>query len=124
MTTDQRPPLWVGHVVLHTHRMDDSAAFMRTIGMRPVFQGPAITIFELRGGTHLILLAKDDMKPGDASFDLMVEELAATHRRFTELGLDPSPIESVPRIDHTLFRLREPAGNLITFYSSHVTGVV
>lgn len=35
----QRPPLGVAHVVLETDRMEESARFMQTIGMRPIFQG-------------------------------------------------------------------------------------
>ena len=53
----------MGHVVLETNRMEESARFMRTIGMRPVHEGPDVAIFELRGGTHLILLAKRELSP-------------------------------------------------------------
>ena len=119
---DPRPPIWVGHVVLETNRMEESARFMRTIGMRPVHEGPDVAIFELRGGTHLILFAKGEVTPGDAKFDLMVEDLRATHQRFTSLGLAPTPIEAMPAIDHEVFRVREPAGNLISFFSNHVSG--
>lgn len=52
----------------------------------------------------------------------MVEDVHATHQHFTSLGLTPSPIEAVRSIDHELFRVREPAGHLITFYSNHVSG--
>ena len=62
------------------------------------------------------------MKAGHAPFDLMVDDLQATHRRFSELGLAPTPIEAVPKIDHELIRVREPAGHLISVYSSHVAG--
>jgi hypothetical protein len=118
---DPRPPVWVGHVLLHTDRLAESAQFMRTIGMRPIHEGPSIAIFELRGGTHLLLLpSQKQVKAGDAPFDLMVDDLRATHRRFTELGLAPSEIEAVPKIDHELFRVLEPAGHVITVYSSHV----
>ena len=119
---DPRPSLWIGHVVLETDRLAESAQFMRTIGMRPIHEGPGVAIFELRGGTHLILLPRKKVKTGDAPFDLMVDDLHATHRRFAELGLAPTPIEAVPKIDHELFRLREPAGHVITVYSSHVAG--
>ena len=121
-TSDFRPPLWVGHVVLNTDRLAETAQFMRTIGMRPIHEGATIAIFELRGGTHLIVLPKTKVKGGDAPFDLMVDDLHATHRRFAELGLAPSDIEAVPKIDHELFRVREPAGHVITVYSSHVAG--
>ena len=119
---DQRPPLGVAHVVLETDRMEESAQFMRTIGMRPIYQGPEVSVYELRGGTHLILMLKSMIAVGDAPFDLMVDDLHATHQRFTSLGLSPSPIEARPAIDHEVFTVREPAGNIVTFFSSHVSG--
>lgn len=119
---DLRPPVWIGHVTLETDRLEESAQFMHTIGMRSVHKGSEVAIFELRGGTHLILIAKSELVPGDAPFDLMVENLRATHERFTSMGLDPSPIEAISSIDHELFRVREPAGHLITFYSNHWSG--
>jgi len=90
--------------------------------MRPIFEGPEVCVYELRGGTHLILMAKGTIVPGNAPFDLMVDDLRATHRRFASLGLAPSPIESRPAIDHEIFTVREPAGHAITFFSSHVSG--
>ena len=119
---DQRPPLGVAHVVLQTDRMEESARFMRTIGMRPIFDGPHVSVYEMRGGTHLILMLKEKLVAGDASFDLMVDDLYATHQRFTSLGLAPSPIEARPAIDHEVFNVREPAGHVITFFSSHASG--
>jgi len=119
---DLRPPLWIGHVVLETDRLEESARFMQTVGMRAVHHGSEVAIFELRGGTHLILIAKSEIVRGDAPFDLMVEDLRATHQRFTSLGLAPSPIEAMLSIDHEFFRVREPAGHLITFYSNHRSG--
>jgi glyoxalase/bleomycin resistance protein/dioxygenase superfamily protein len=118
---DQRPQVSVGHVALETDRMEESAQFMRTIGMRPVFQGPEVSVYELRGGTHLILMLKSSVVPGNASFDLMVDDLHATHQLFTSLGLAPTPIEARPVIDHEIFSVREPAGHVITFFSSHVS---
>lgn len=119
---DQRPSVAVAHVVMQTDRMADSAEFMRTIGMRPIFNGPELCFYELRGGTHLILMRKDKIVAGDAAFDLMVDDLHATHQRFTTLGLAPSPIEARPAIDHEVFSVREPAEHIITFFSSHVSG--
>ena len=119
---DQRPAVGVAHVVLHTDRMGESAQFMRTIGMRSIFDGPDISVYEMRGGTHLILMKKEKVVPGEASFDLMVDNLHETHQRFASLGLSPSPIEARPQIDHEVFTVREPAGHVITFFSSHVSG--
>lgn len=95
---------------------------MGALGMRTIFPGPRVAIFELRGGTHLVVIAKEEVRAGDAAFDLMVEDLHATHRRFTSQGLQPTAIESAPNMPHELFRVREPAGNVITFYSNHVSG--
>ena len=120
--SEQRPAVAVAHVVLETDRMEDSAQFIRMIGMRPVFEGPEVSVYELRGGTHLILMLKSKIVAGDAPFDLMVDDLRATHQRFTSLGLAPSPIEARPTIDHEVFTIREPAGHVITFFSSHVSG--
>ena len=119
---DQRPPLAVAHVVLETDRMEDSGQFMRTIGMRPIFEGPQVGVYEMRGGTHLILMLKGTIAAGNAPFDFMVDDLHATHQRFTSLGLAPSAIEARPAIDHEVFTVREPAGHVITFFSSHVSG--
>ena len=119
---NERPAVGVAHVVLQTDRMEESARFMRTIGMRPIFDGPQVSVYEMRGGTHLILMLKDTIVAGDASFDLMVDDLDATYQRFTSLGLAPSPIEARPAIGHEVFTVREPAGHVITFFSSHVSG--
>jgi len=119
---DQRPAVGVAHVVLHTDRMADTARFMRAVGMRPIFDGPDVSVYEMRGGTHLIIMRKDGITPGDAPFDLMVDDLRETHKRFVALGLSPSPIEARPQIDHEVFTVREPAGHVITFFSSHASG--
>lgn len=86
----QRPPIGVAHVVLETDRIDQSGQFFRTIGMRPIFEGPEVCVYELRGGTHLILMRKIRVVPGDAPFDLMVDNLHEAHEQYTALGLAPS----------------------------------
>lgn len=112
----------VAHVVLHSDRMAETTQFMRTVGMRPIFDGPEVSVYEMRGGTHLIVMKKEKVAPGEAPFDLMVDDLRETHKRFTDMGLSPSPIEARPQIDHEVFTVREPAGHVITFFSSHVSG--
>ncbi|MGH6624887.1 MAG: hypothetical protein ACREBN_12980, partial [Burkholderiaceae bacterium] len=114
MSEDLRPAVWVGHVILESDRLDETARFMQTLGMRTIFPGPRVAVLELRGGTHLVVIAKDKVTPGDAPFDLMVEDLRATHTQFTSLGLSPTPIESAANMPHELFRVREPAGHVIT----------
>jgi GNAT superfamily N-acetyltransferase len=117
-----RPRVGVAHVVLETDRMEETSRFARTIGMRPIFDGPEVSVYEMRGGTHLIIMHRDNVVKGNASFDLMVDDLRSTHARFKAVGLDPSPIEARPAIDHEVFTLREPAGHVITFFSSHASG--
>jgi hypothetical protein len=119
---DQRPTVGVAHVVLHTDRMTETAQFMRTIGMRPIFDGPEVSVYEMRGGTHLVMLREESVSPGEAPFDLMVDDLRATHQRFASLGLSPSPLEARPQIAHEIFTVREPAGHVITFFSNHASG--
>ena len=125
MTADNpRPPIGVAHVVLRTDRMQQSAEFMRAIGMRPVFEGPEVSVYELRGGTHLLLMRAEKSTGGDATFDLMVDDRPATHEKFSAMGLAPSPIEARPDIDHEVFTVREPAGHLLSIFSSHTSGRV
>ena len=119
---DLRPSVWVGHVVLETDRLEDSAAFMRKLGMRSIHEGADVAILELRGGTHLILMRKGAVVPGAAPFDLMVDDLHDAHRLFTSLGLNPTAIESMASISHEVFRIQEPAGHVISVFSSHVEG--
>ena len=100
---DRRPPVSVAHVVLPNHRMEESARFMRTVGMRAIFNGPQVSDYEMRGGTHLILMLKESVVAGDASFDFMVDDLHATHQQFASLELALSQIEARPVIDHEIF---------------------
>lgn len=119
---DLRPAVSIAHVTLPTDRMEESAHFMREIGMRPIFDGPQVSVYEMRGGTHLILMQAEQVAAGDAPFDLMVDDLHATHQHFVSLGLAPSSIEPRPKIDHEIFTVREPAGHVITFFSCHSSG--
>ncbi|MGL4575153.1 MAG: VOC family protein [Burkholderiaceae bacterium] len=119
---EERPFVSVGHVVLHTDRMPESQKFVVALGMRPIFEGPEVSVYELRGGTHLILMRQERVTPGDASFDLMVDDLRAAHSRYASLGLAPSEIEARPHIDHEVFYLTDPTGQKITVFSSHASG--
>src|SRR5262245_37372144 len=118
---DQRPPIWVGHIVLETDRLVETERFMRALGMRPIVKRSEFAVLELRGGTHLVLVAKADVVAGEAGFDLMVEDLQATHAAWERAGLAPSPIERISP-EHERFVVREPAGNLIAVFSNHVSG--
>jgi catechol 2,3-dioxygenase-like lactoylglutathione lyase family enzyme len=119
---DQRPPVWIGHTVLTVTDVGESADFWRDLGMREIERNDHVAVLELRGGTHLLLLP--GTPPGDAGapFDLMVEDLDATHSEWTARGLDVSAIER-GRI-HASFTVRDPNGYRVTVNSSHVAGEV
>jgi hypothetical protein len=89
--------------------------------MRTIVQRSEVAVLELRGGTHLVLIAKPEVVAGDAPFDLMVEDLHATRKALVSLGLAPTPIERASP-DHERFTVREPAGHVIAFYSNHCSG--
>jgi catechol 2,3-dioxygenase-like lactoylglutathione lyase family enzyme len=116
-----RPPVWIGHAVLTVSDVDRAADFYGTIGMREIERNPQVAVMELRGGTHLVLAAAP-VTAGDAPFDLMVEDLNATHRAWTEQGLAPGEI-SHDRI-HDSFVVTDPDGHHLTISSNHVVGEV
>ena len=95
---------------------------MRDLGLRPVVSRAEVAVLELRGGTHLVLVAKPVVDAGEAGFDLMVEDLRATHEAFVAQGLAPTPIERVSP-DHERFLVREPAGHTIAIFSNHGSGM-
>jgi catechol 2,3-dioxygenase-like lactoylglutathione lyase family enzyme len=119
---DERPPVWIGHAVLAVKDVDTSADFWHGIGMREVERNAHVAVLELRGGTHLVLVPGTPPEDADAPFDLMVEDLDATHAEWRSRGLDPSPIEH-GRI-HASFTVRDPNGYRVAVNSSHVVGDV
>ena len=116
---DRRPAVWVGHVTLTTPNLPSTHQFMLSLGMRPIARGDDFAVLELRGGTHLVLLPGEEPDSESAYFDLMVDDLDATHERLASLGLAPSDIRS-GRI-HRSFTVAAPSGHAITFNSSHVS---
>ena len=119
---ETRPPVWIGHARLTVSDLDRSADFWHTVGMREIERNPHVVVLELRGGTHLVLLRGVPSAGAEAPFDLMVEDLEATHAEWERSGLDVSPIER-GRI-HSAFVLRDPDGTTVTVNSSHVVGDV
>lgn len=118
MTTQERPPLWIGHVTLRTRTLSESEAFMKQIGMRGIFRGEEVAVLELRGGTHVVLIEDDAAEPGQADFDLMVEDLDKTYADFQALGFELSDVQQ-GKI-HNSFTVTEPGGNRIAVNSTHV----
>ena len=115
---DKRPPVWIGHVGLHSECVAETSAFMQTIGMRLVAGGDDFAVPEMRGGTHLVVTNDPESSLVQGRFDLMVEDLDATHERFHCLGLEPGVIARGEI--HDSFEVTEPGGQSILFNSSHV----
>jgi catechol 2,3-dioxygenase-like lactoylglutathione lyase family enzyme len=116
----ERPAVWVGHILVAAGNIAESADFYIQLGMREVERNSRVAVLELRGGTHLVIIAG---QPASAApFDLMVDDLDSTHARFTQLGLSPSGIER--NKIHDSFTVLDPAGTMLTVNSSHVVGVV
>jgi catechol 2,3-dioxygenase-like lactoylglutathione lyase family enzyme len=119
---DLRPPVWVGHVFLGVSDPKRSRDFFLALGMRAVEPDSSVPIFELRGGTHLILLPSETPPESGtrAPFDLMVDDLARAHAGLRARGLEPSPIAEGDF--HRFFTLREPGGYEVVVNSSHASG--
>ncbi len=94
--------------------------------MRPVYSGDDMAIFELRGGTHLLIFPTESPpEPGTAApFDLMVDDVDATHDDWDARGLAPSPLATSSSGNHRTFTVTDPDGTVLTVYSSHVMGAV
>ena len=119
--TDERPPVAVGHVRLPCSDVAAAARWLETAGLRPIVQMEALAVLELRGGTHVVV-RRTDAPPAAgtaAPFDLMVDDVDATHRDYAAKGLSPSEI-SRGRI-HDSFTLPGPSGWLFTINSSHAS---
>ena len=119
---DQRPPAAIGHVSLDVTDIGAASRWLATVGLRPLVSGADLAVLELRGGTHLVVVqAEQSPVPGTgAPFDLMFDDVDATHRIFAERGLSPSPIRR-GRI-HDSFEIIGPDGWVFTINSSHASG--
>ena len=119
---DERPPVWIGHAVLPVSDIARSSAWWQSIGMRHIESNEHVAILELRGGTHLVIVPGSPNAGSDAQFDLMVDDVAATHADWKARGLEPSEIEH-GRI-HDAFTVRDPDGYVVEVNSTHVVGPV
>jgi hypothetical protein len=119
---DQRPPVAVGHVRLMVTDVAAAAHWLETVGLRPIVTMDELAVLELRGGTHVVVRqAEQPPAPRAAApFDLMVDDIDATHRDYAAKGLSPSPIRR-GRI-HDSFELAGPDGWNFTVNSSHASG--
>ena len=123
VASDTRPRVWIGHIgPVPVPDVSSAAEFYLALGCRLVMSRENLAILELRGGTHL-LVQPGDPEPGTASpFDLMVDDLDATHAAYTEAGLDPTEI--IDGSIHRRFSLVDPGERTVTVNDSHVIGAV
>ncbi|HEY3909278.1 MAG TPA: VOC family protein [Stellaceae bacterium] len=120
-TTDQRPPVAVGHVRLNVTDVGAAARWLKTVGLRPIVTRDELAVLELRGGTHVVVRQAEEPPAAGAGapFDLMVDDVDAAHHDYAEKGLAPSPIRR-GRI-HDSFDLAGPDGWAFTVNSSHAS---
>jgi catechol 2,3-dioxygenase-like lactoylglutathione lyase family enzyme len=113
----------VGHAALFVPDISASTAFFLKLGLRLIGEYDHVAVLELRGGTHLIILPAD--KPVEAHarapFDLMVDDLEATHAAWSAAGLAPSPIAAGEI--HRTFTMTEPGGHTVTVNDTHASGL-
>jgi hypothetical protein len=83
-TTDQRPPVAVGHVRFNVVDVGAAARWLETVGLRPIVTRDELAVLELRGGTHVVVRQSEQPPaPGTgAPFDLMVDDVDAMHRDY------------------------------------------
>jgi hypothetical protein len=117
---DERPPVAVGHVRLPCSEVAEAARWLENVGLRPIVTMAELAVLELRGGTHVVVRKAEPPALGTAApFDLMVDDVDATHRDYAEKGLSPTPIQR-GRI-HDSFTVAGPSGWLFTINSSHAS---
>ncbi|MGH6956766.1 MAG: VOC family protein [Caulobacteraceae bacterium] len=130
-----KPPVGVGHMALTVTDVEASHRFYTTLGLRIVGKGDDMSIFELRGGTHLLLIqrggrAAEAESPFDQAapnaIDLMIEgrtfeELEAYRAALIAGGLQPEPIPDKRYFGHHIFQTRDPDGNAVTVSTSHAS---
>lgn len=116
---DGRPPVAIGHVRIQSHVVDETIDFFKAIGLRGIFRNENFGVLELRGGTHLIVSKRDRAirKGTPAPFDIMVDDIEKTHKKYTKKDFDPSEITSGSI--HSSFFIRIPSGHKLKITSSH-----
>jgi len=127
-----------GHFIVKVNDIDISYQFYTKLGLRPFGIFPDLAIIELRGGTHILFLSKNDELPSSLSsshlgqrgaffnerLDLMIDgksrsDLELYRMTLMERGLSVDAIAQDQFFGHDYFQLVDPDGNGITVYTSH-----
>ena len=131
--------LAVAHLVFKVADLKSSCGFYSNLGIPPFHIEEKIAIIELRGGTHLVLLSVDEPAGEDVAesltgqfhkrfserFDLMIkgkglDELKKYRSELISRGIAAGEIPDEAVFGHYLFCIKDPDGNGITIYTSHV----
>jgi catechol 2,3-dioxygenase-like lactoylglutathione lyase family enzyme len=138
---DNLPSAALGHFVLKVSNLERSYRFYSDLGLRAFAKIPeqGFAIIELRGGTHLLLLdqntaGNDQMTEGRVGqlshrlqehLDFVIggksrDDLATFRDSLLEKSIAADDIAEGELFGHHFFRLTDPDGHGITFYTSHV----
>jgi catechol 2,3-dioxygenase-like lactoylglutathione lyase family enzyme len=130
--------LAVAHLVFKVADLKRSCQFYSNLGLPPFAVDEKFAIVELRGGTHLLLfevgLAGEDVEESltgqfherlSERFDLMIKgkglnELKKYRLELISRGIAAGEIPDESFYGHHLFCIKDPDGNGITIYTSHV----
>ena len=131
--------LAVAHLVFKVADLKSSCQFYSNLGLPPFAIDEKVAIVELRGGTHLLLLSVDEQAGEDVAesltgqfhkrfseqFDLMIKgkglnELKKYRLELISRGIAAGEIPDEAVFGHYLFCIKDPDGNGITIYTSHV----
>ena len=121
---DDRPPLWTGHVYLYSRDPQQAGNFFEKLGLRPVAIMEPFAVMEMRGGCHIVVRNDPQAEGRPADFDLMVDDLDATHENWSAMGVSVSEIRRNERAAGRVFTLTDPDGNTIVVRDTHVVGAV
>lgn len=131
-----RSTLAPGHIVLHVEDLTQSVVFYRKIGLPAFSASEAIALIELRGGTHIILAVRHsdtargapESRHGQMGYrealDVMIDsdaraDLEVLRQGILSRGIEATEIDDERYFGHYWFRVDDPDGHGITFYTSH-----
>jgi catechol-2,3-dioxygenase len=123
--------LAVAHLVFKVADLKSSCQFYSNLGLPPFAVDEKVAIIELRGGTHLLLLAVDELAGEDVAesltgqfhkrfseqFDLMIKgkrlnELKEYRLELISRGIAAGEIPDEAVFGHYLFCIRTPMGTV------------
>ena len=97
--------------------------FYEQIGMRSVAVMEQFAALEMRGGTHLaIRYDPEQAAPGPVGWDLMVDDIDATHDTWQAEGFPVTDI--VMESPHRICEVTDPDGHVVAVRDTHVVGPV